>query len=52
MQEMPSEALTRYITRTFFNVSVTWQAIHSKFFTGAVDLSGPQQIPNRIQVVQ
>ena len=52
LQEMPSEALARYVTRTFFNVSLTWQAIHSKFFTGAVDVSGPQQIPARIQVTQ
>ena len=50
LQELPSEALSRYFTRTFFNFSLAWQAVHSRFASGVVDISAPERIPNRIGI--
>jgi protein involved in polysaccharide export with SLBB domain len=50
LQETPEEAMGRYFTRTFLNVSLTWQALHDRFIQSAVDLASPNQIPNRITV--
>jgi hypothetical protein len=52
LQEMPSEALARYFSETFLNFSLAWQAVHSRFATGVVDVTAPQQLPaGRIQVI-
>ncbi len=51
LQEMPSEALTRYFSQTFLNFSLAWQAIHERFVTGVVDISTPERIPNRVGVI-
>jgi hypothetical protein len=50
LQETPEEALGRYVTRTFLNFSLSWQAVHNKFIQGVLDVSTPQQIPTRITV--
>ncbi len=50
LQEKPGEALARYFTQTLFNFSFTWEAIRSRFATGVIDVSAPQQIPGRIGV--
>jgi protein involved in polysaccharide export with SLBB domain len=50
LQEQPSEALARFFTQTLFNVTMTWQAIHNRFFTGVVDINAPQNVPARIGV--
>jgi protein involved in polysaccharide export with SLBB domain len=52
LQEKPSEALARYFTRTFFNFSVSWEAIHTSLFKGVADFSTPERIPGRITVSQ
>lgn len=52
LQEMPSEALARYLTRDLFNFSLTWKAVRSRFLTGVVDISTPERIPARIQLAQ
>jgi hypothetical protein len=51
LQEKPGEALARYLTQTFFNFNVFWQAFHSCFATGVVDVSAPDRLPNRVGVV-
>jgi hypothetical protein len=50
LQEKPSEALTRYLTRTLLDVSLTWQFLHDRFLTGVLDVSAPERIPARIGV--
>ncbi len=50
LQEQPSEALARFFTQTFFNFSLSWQAIHNRFLTGVVDVNAPQNIPARIGI--
>jgi protein involved in polysaccharide export with SLBB domain len=50
LQEKPSEALARYFTQTFFNFSLSWQALHESFATGVIDVSAPEQIPARIGI--
>jgi hypothetical protein len=52
LQEKPSQALVRYFSQTFLNFSLTSQVLHSRFATGVVDVSAPQQIPARIGVTQ
>jgi protein involved in polysaccharide export with SLBB domain len=50
LQETPEEAMTRYFSRTFLNVSVAWQFVHDRFIQGVLDVSGPERIPSRITV--
>jgi hypothetical protein len=52
LQEKPSQALVRYFSQTFFNFSLGWQALHSRFATGVIDVSAPERIPARIGVTQ
>src|SRR5207302_7333876 len=49
LQEKPGEALARYITQTFFNFNVIWQAIHDKYITGIVDVAGPDRVTPRLE---
>lgn len=44
LQEKPSEALARYLTRTFLNFDLFWQVVHTKFATGLVDISTPDRL--------
>ncbi len=46
LQEKPEEALTRYVTQTFFNFNLAWQVIHERFATGIIDVSTPDRLPN------
>jgi protein involved in polysaccharide export with SLBB domain len=50
LQETPGEAVGRYMTRTFLNFSLSWQAIHDRFIQGVVDTSAPDQIPARVGI--
>lgn len=50
LQERPSEALTRYITQTFFNFSLTWEAIRGSRVAGVVDITAPQGGIGRIGI--
>jgi protein involved in polysaccharide export with SLBB domain len=50
LQETPGEAVGRYMTRTFLNFSLSWQAIHDRFIQGVLDTSAPNQIPARIGI--
>ncbi|MCI0464485.1 MAG: polysaccharide biosynthesis/export family protein [Gemmataceae bacterium] len=50
LQEEPQEALARYLSNSFFNFSVAWQAIRGRFVTGVVDVNTPQNTPGRIGV--
>lgn len=52
LQERPSEAMTRYFTRVFFNFSLAWRAVHDKFTTGVVDVSTPEVRATRIGIQQ
>src|SRR5205085_4019210 len=38
LQEKPEEALTRYVTQTFFNFDIFWEAFHSRHAIGVVDV--------------
>jgi hypothetical protein len=51
LQEAPGDALARYITQTFFNFDLAWQAIHNRFITGVVDVSAPDRLPSRLPQV-
>jgi protein involved in polysaccharide export with SLBB domain len=51
LQEQPGEALARYVTQTFFNFEVLWEAFHSKFVTGVVDVAAPDRLPQRFGTV-
>lgn len=51
LQEKPSEALTRYVTQTFFNFNFVWQAVHSPNTAGVVDVSTPDRLTPRIETL-
>jgi protein involved in polysaccharide export with SLBB domain len=51
LQERPGEALARYVTQTFFNFDIAWQAIHGNWVTGIVDVSTPDRLNNRLPIV-
>jgi protein involved in polysaccharide export with SLBB domain len=48
LQEAPGDAMARYFTQTFFNFNVAWEAIHSRFISGVVDVSAPDRLPGRL----
>ncbi|MBV9122325.1 MAG: polysaccharide biosynthesis/export family protein, partial [Planctomycetes bacterium] len=43
LQESPGEALARYFYQTFFNFTFSWNAIHSRFTTGVVNVAAPDR---------
>ena len=47
LQEMPGQALARYMSQTFFNFNLYWQAIRGKTVTGIVDVAGPDRLDSR-----
>jgi protein involved in polysaccharide export with SLBB domain len=51
LQEKPQEAMARYFTQTFLNFNLAWQAIHSRFATGVVDVSAPDRLGGRIETI-
>lgn len=51
LQETPGEALARYVTQTFFNFNLIWQAFHDKYLTGIVDVAGPDRTTPRLENV-
>ncbi len=48
LQEQPREALSRYVTQTFFNFNLIWQAVRGRFVSGVVDVSTPDRLPGRL----
>jgi hypothetical protein len=43
LQEQPEEALSRYMTQTFLNFTLAWQAVHSRFATGVLNVAAPDR---------
>ncbi len=50
LQEKPGDALGRYLSKTVFNFSLAWEAIHTPFGIGVIDVAAPERIPGRIGV--
>ena len=48
LQEKPDQALTRYLTQTFFNFDLFWQVFRSSTATGIIDVSAPDRLPGRV----
>jgi hypothetical protein len=44
LQEKPEEALARWFSQTFFNFDIAWQAFHSRWATGVIDVSAPDRL--------
>jgi protein involved in polysaccharide export with SLBB domain len=44
LQEKPSEALTRYLTQTFFNFNLFWEAFRGSHTVGLVDVATPDRL--------
>jgi protein involved in polysaccharide export with SLBB domain len=44
LQETPGEATTRYITQTFFNFNLFWQAVHGNHVAGVINVATPDRI--------
>jgi protein involved in polysaccharide export with SLBB domain len=49
LQEKPSEAVARYLTQTFFNFNLVWQAFHDKYLTGIIDVAAPDRPSPRLE---
>lgn len=47
LQEIPGQALARYLSQTVFNVNLYWQVIRGRNATGIVDVAGADRLPNR-----
>jgi hypothetical protein len=52
LQEAPGEALARYFSTTFFNFNIFWEAFHSRFGAGVIDVATPDRLPGRVGVLQ
>jgi len=50
LQEKPNEAMARYLSKTFFNISLAFQPVNSRYFQAVFDVTGPQRVPGRIGV--
>jgi len=50
LQETPAESVTRYLTETVTNFTMSWQVIHDRLITGVLDVAAPERIPSRIGV--
>jgi protein involved in polysaccharide export with SLBB domain len=42
LQEKPEEAITRYVTQTFFNFTLAWEILHERFATGVANVNATQ----------
>ena len=51
LQEMPSKAMARYFTQSFFNFDMFLEAFHTPFGTGVVDIAAPDRLPGRVGTV-
>jgi protein involved in polysaccharide export with SLBB domain len=51
LQEKPGEALTRYLSQTFFNFEVVWRAFQSSNAVGIVDVAAPDRLTPRLPTV-
>jgi protein involved in polysaccharide export with SLBB domain len=52
LQETPGQALGRWFDETFFNFDLFWTPLHERFATGAIDVSAPDRLPQRLGVIQ
>jgi protein involved in polysaccharide export with SLBB domain len=48
LQEKPGEALTRYMSQTFFNFNLFWQVFRTSNATGIIDISSPDRLTPRL----
>jgi protein involved in polysaccharide export with SLBB domain len=48
LQEMPEEALARWVTQTFFNFNFTWEPIRGKHVQSVLDVAAPDRLPGRL----
>jgi protein involved in polysaccharide export with SLBB domain len=47
LQEKPAEAIARYMSQTFFNFNLYWNAFRSGRGVGVVDVAAPDRLPGR-----
>lgn len=47
LQETPAEAVTRYMSQTFFNFNGFWTVFNSKSGAGIIDIAAPDRLPGR-----
>jgi protein involved in polysaccharide export with SLBB domain len=50
LQEQPEEALSRWVTQTFFNFNLFWEVFHSRHAVGVIDASAPDRLPGRLEL--
>jgi hypothetical protein len=48
LQEKPEQAMVRYLSQTFFNFNIFWEAFHSKFGAGVIDVAAPDRLSGRL----
>ncbi len=51
LQEIPGQALARYLSQTAFNVNLYWQVFRGRTATGFLDVAGPDRLPNRGSII-
>ncbi len=47
LQEVPGQAVARYLSQTVFNFNLYWRAFQGNGVTGLVDIGGPDRLSNR-----
>jgi protein involved in polysaccharide export with SLBB domain len=47
LQEKPYDAVSRYLTQTFFNVNIVWQVVRSSTAIGVIDVAAPDRLGTR-----
>jgi hypothetical protein len=48
LQEMPGDALARYVTQTFLNFNLVWEVVHGRYVTGVLDFFAPERQAGRV----
>jgi protein involved in polysaccharide export with SLBB domain len=48
LQETPCEALTRYVTQTFFNFNLFYNVLNTKNGFAIIDVAAPDRLPGRV----
>ena len=51
LQEMPGQALARYMSQTVFNFNLYWQAIRGRNSVGIIDVAGADRLNSRPAVI-
>jgi hypothetical protein len=51
LQESPGDAITRYVTQTFFNFNLLYAPINRNNAVGIIDVTGPDRLPGRLGTV-